>query len=554
MATTTLQLSHVFPVGTTVGAYQVWDPPPQGSLPAGTPVEATVAAGGAATFEGLEDGLPYVAAALVDGAVRFVHFASGWDATDVEGAFDDAARATDQEVADAIARHASDAYAHGFPLDWVNVKSFGAEGAGGDDTDAIVDAVAYLVSLGGGTLFFPTGDYGLSGTINLPAAVRIRFVGAGLPVDFTGAGGTRLRRLSGTAAMIDAPTVTNANRLYFDVIGMELNGGGTAGKILVTPRLKSSHFDQLRITNCPGATGWHITQAFNCTAGTVYVHACGLGTATPAVLFDAYAESQGSTVSFQFANLKTEGNAGTDIKMTGVSPTAPTTDVQIANLEQEGGVSGQSDGSPYLDLAYVAGVKIGNYLIGMHHGRTAVPIQQGSVGDNGEYTQIANLTVESQGATGPTDVIRVILGGMVVGSVVYVAASTGVLTRSVVRVESGVALGAVKIGHTSNTGVPTFSDARSPQLPTVAAAPTVTLRSDLDFHVISAGTGSIDTITAGRASRVTVLFFSGSVTLKSTVGGTGTGNLALKGGDVAAVANDVIFLVSNGSSWLKRTL
>lgn len=94
MATTELQVSNVFPVGTVVGAYQVWDPPPQGSIPSGTPVSATVLADGSVTFRGLDDGLPYVAAALVDGKPRAIHFESGgrvWDSS--ETALDSEVRA-----------------------------------------------------------------------------------------------------------------------------------------------------------------------------------------------------------------------------------------------------------------------------------------------------------------------------------------------------------------------------------------------------------------------------------------------------------------------------
>lgn len=71
----------------------------------------------------------------------------------------------------------------------VSVKDFGAVGDGvANDTTAIQNAVAYLASTGGGTLFFPGGTYALAATISIknvasggafPAESTIRLVGAG---------------------------------------------------------------------------------------------------------------------------------------------------------------------------------------------------------------------------------------------------------------------------------------------------------------------------------------------------------------------------------------
>jgi len=63
-------------------------------------------------------------------------------------------------------------------LQQVNIKSiqFGAKGGGIiDDTLAIKNAIAYLASIGGGSLIFPHDTYLISSTINVPVGVSIDF-------------------------------------------------------------------------------------------------------------------------------------------------------------------------------------------------------------------------------------------------------------------------------------------------------------------------------------------------------------------------------------------
>lgn len=56
-----------------------------------------------------------------------------------------------------------------------NVKDFGAVGDGTtDDTAAVTNAVHYLGSKQGGTLYFSIGDFKITGTINLPPAILIQ--------------------------------------------------------------------------------------------------------------------------------------------------------------------------------------------------------------------------------------------------------------------------------------------------------------------------------------------------------------------------------------------
>ncbi len=58
---------------------------------------------------------------------------------------------------------------------FVNVRDFGAKGDGTtNDTFAVKSALAYIASLQGGTLNFPTGDYLLDGNLSLPSGIVIQ--------------------------------------------------------------------------------------------------------------------------------------------------------------------------------------------------------------------------------------------------------------------------------------------------------------------------------------------------------------------------------------------
>lgn len=63
--------------------------------------------------------------------------------------------------------------------DWVSVKDFGAVGDGStDDTTAIVNAIAFVgANSGGGTVYFPKGNYVTTATIYVPIGVMLEGTG-----------------------------------------------------------------------------------------------------------------------------------------------------------------------------------------------------------------------------------------------------------------------------------------------------------------------------------------------------------------------------------------
>lgn len=84
---------------------------------------------------------------------------------------------SDQDIRDLMVA------SHFEALGYFNVKTFGAKGDGTDDSAAIQSAIDEMSNpasgLGGGTIFFPAGEYGIYSTLNVTKG-QIRFVGVGV--------------------------------------------------------------------------------------------------------------------------------------------------------------------------------------------------------------------------------------------------------------------------------------------------------------------------------------------------------------------------------------
>lgn len=83
------------------------------------------------------------------------------------------------------------------PLDWVNVKDYGARGDGiTDDAPAIQAAVTAVSATGGGTLYLPAGRYLLNAVLNWASGVNM--VGAGDQVSILQSTNPNLDCITGT--------------------------------------------------------------------------------------------------------------------------------------------------------------------------------------------------------------------------------------------------------------------------------------------------------------------------------------------------------------------
>ena len=119
----------------------------------------------------------------------------------------------------------------------VSVKDFGAVGNGvTDDVDAIDSGIAYLKSIGGGTLYFPTGTYAIStDSIN---GIKIQDA-SGITLCGAGQSATTIKSLSGngghTLSIFDSNNITienltvDGNRLAQTSSGHGIRGESITG-------------------------------------------------------------------------------------------------------------------------------------------------------------------------------------------------------------------------------------------------------------------------------------------------------------------------------------
>jgi len=128
------------------------------------------------------------------------------------------------------------AAADAVPLDWFNVKTYGAVGNGSkDDTAAIQAALDAATAAKGGTVYFPAGTYMVTPTSTGAALTvggdNIRLVGAGSKAStlVKGANGILLR-MSGT--YVDDDTSGGTHRRYCSIQDLGFNGNRLTGLLL----------------------------------------------------------------------------------------------------------------------------------------------------------------------------------------------------------------------------------------------------------------------------------------------------------------------------------
>ncbi len=130
------------------------------------------------------------------------------------------------------------------PLDWFNVKNYGALGNGADDdTPKIQAAIDAAVAAGGGTVYFPAGVYAVTPAADGPALSiggnGIRLVGA------SSKAATLVKKANGILLrMSGAPTDTSGSkhRRYCSIENLGFNGNGKTGLLLELYYNDNSYF------------------------------------------------------------------------------------------------------------------------------------------------------------------------------------------------------------------------------------------------------------------------------------------------------------------------
>jgi hypothetical protein len=234
----------------------------------------------------------------------------------------------------------------------LNVKDYGALGNGStDDTAACQAAIDAAAAAGGGAVFFPTGNYIINGGLTVPANKAIRLFGAGMAPGNGLNAPTRLKRNSDSTSPIIKAHGTSSVRAWVEVVDMDIEGKpGINANGLDLQRAQHVYLHRVRVASCNGH-GILMKQVFNSCADTLYVHACGNGTGTPAMLLDSITGGggQGGNDTSLYTSLQFEGNGGTDLKIDGSqADTSPSTSLEFTGVKFEA----NPGNTPYIDLAY----------------------------------------------------------------------------------------------------------------------------------------------------------------------------------------------------------
>jgi hypothetical protein len=144
------------------------------------------------------------------------------------------------------------------PHPYFDIRAYGAQcDSVTDDTAAIVAAVSAAIFNGGGTIYLPNvlGNWIVwNGTVTVADAEGIRFLGDGASHSVyqgTTPSGTQVRRLAGTAPMLDIKAVTAAQSIRgIGIKGISFDGQGLAATGIKLTSVYGGEFEDVHIRDC----------------------------------------------------------------------------------------------------------------------------------------------------------------------------------------------------------------------------------------------------------------------------------------------------------------
>jgi Pectate lyase superfamily protein len=425
---------------------------------------------------------------------------------------------------------------------WVGnpgVRAYGAVGDGvTDDTVAIQAAITAAEAAGGGTVFFPPGDYVVNGALVIGHSKTVRLVGSGYVQGSPLTRPTRLIRLAGTSTMITAAGTTFAIRCHLEIRDMSIVGNGTASKGVFIDRGLNCHIDRVRISGF-GLGSLHLRQIFNSTMSDVTIESSGTSTTDPAFLIDGHTDGAqgGGSDTLLISNLRMLGNSGTDLRIAGITVTTPCATILVSNLNVEASFTGAF---PVLSIGAAQNCKFTNTHITST--RTVTPVQ------------IAHLTTTTRGLMFENTTVDFTTGsGAYAFDIDYQMTQwsntkvVGSPTTALFHLGANVPAGRFQERNTYGS-VRMVHDERAAGLPTVASAGTITLPAgSVSGEMVSVtGTTAVVTITAERAGFTFYLISPSGFLLTKRVGGTGNINIPA---NITMTAIDVVALSCDGAAW-----
>lgn len=413
---------------------------------------------------------------------------------------------------------------------------YGATADGSPDHEAINAALAAAASVPGGAVYLPAGTYTVDGGLALSATTaKVRMFGDGFRK-------TVLQREAGTTTLLTLTGDNDAGRV--DLCDLTLDGNATAGLLLDVARCNDMLIRDIEVRRST-ATGVRMRKVFNSFVHGLMVHSCGNGTTSPAMLLDAFDETQGGCDTVMFIGFQAEGNGGTDMRLTGAqtvngqSFNAPSSGIAFVGGKMEGG----SGTYPYIDLDYAQGTQFAAFRVVRGASRTGVLIQQvGSTSTGTTANAFANCLIDANVGAAQAHYVDQGQGSLIFNALTVL----GSPSTAFFRVRSSVNVGRFKLDTgTLVTNVPTNTlvlDERA--VPSVTPGSTITLPGwGEQFVSVSASATQINTITKTFRGHVVTLLFPGISTLND-----GTGNLRLAGTFTSTV-NDSLTLMCDGTDW-----
>ena len=436
----------------------------------------------------------------------------------------------------------------------VNVKDHGAVGDGTtNDTVAIRAAIKAVTDVGGGTVFFPPGDYvvnpvtdenGNTVCLTIPPLKPVRLLGSGVALS---AGQnlalpTRLIRKVAGAPLLKAVGTSYTNRVCFQVDDLEFRGNATTGTLVHVERGNGCEFHRVSFVGTTG-TGLVMRNVFNSSGSDLRWTAVGNGAANPACLFDGVTAGQGGSDTVQWLNLQFEGNGGTDLKMTGDATNTDgtvTTGVSMSQIKMEGGTANAVN-CPYLDLDYTQSCKFSNIGIGMHGGRTVPPLRKHHPFGGTRADQFVNLNIDKVGEGTFACGIDHYKAALLLENVTILGVPIAI------RVNSTVAPGDFRLGNLNTNTPRAVQDLRTARPQVTAAASISPPREGLVAVAVASGTPTISTITPHEQGYTTTLLFTGTAIVDDSVAGS---NLRLAS-SFSTTPGDTLTLVTDGTYWFE---